>query len=61
MILILAACTDGDVRLSGGRNGTEGRVEICTQNTWGTVCNSDWTNTEAQVVCNQLGYARAGL
>ena len=61
MIVILAACTDGDVRLSGGRNGTEGRVEICTRNTWGTVCNSDWTSTEAQVVCNQLGYARAGL
>ena len=56
-----AACTDGDLRLTGGRNATEGRVEICSQNSWGTVCNTNWTDIDSQVVCNQLGFADTGL
>lgn len=52
-------CEDGDVRLSGGGKESEGLVEICVNNRWGTVCgdgNSDWGNDEAAVVCHQLGY-----
>ena len=54
-------CSNGDIRLSGGRNGTEGLVEICSGSTWGTVCDDFWGATDAQVVCNQLGFARTGL
>ena len=30
-------CTDGEVRLVGGSNETEGTVEVCHNKTWGMV------------------------
>ena len=57
-------CHDGDVRLVGGRQPNEGRVEVCFNETWGTVCDYinqwDWNTSEADIVCKQLGYAAAG-
>ena len=33
----------------------EGRVEICFNRVWGTICGNDWDSREATVVCRQLG------
>ena len=53
-------CHDGDIRLVGGSVTNEGRVEICYNNQWGTVCDDLFGSPEARVVCRQLGYSTAG-
>lgn len=54
------ACTNGDIRLIGGSTSFEGRVEICYNNNWGTVCDDQWGTPDATVACRQLGYSTTG-
>lgn len=42
------------VRLSGGYNNVEGRVEVFLNNVWGTICNAGWGSMDSRVVCHTL-------
>ena len=57
---IMVACPPGDVRLVGGSVLDEGRVELCYNNAWGTICDDGFDENDANVVCRQLGYPDHG-
>lgn len=37
-----------------------GRIEVCIGGAYGTVCDNEWDNKDASVVCHQLGFSRYG-
>ena len=54
-------CQNGDIRLVNGTTAFEGRLEICWNETWGTICDEFWSGLDAQVACRQLGYSSSGM
>ena len=54
---------EGQIRLrgTGASSSREGRVEMCLDKVWGTVCGYGWDTADARVVCRQLGYSAIGM
>ena len=48
-------CSYGDVRLVNGSSPLEGRVEICINNAWGSVCTDAVSEDDVEVICRQIG------
>ncbi|XP_072745020.1 uncharacterized protein [Anoplolepis gracilipes] len=45
-----------ELRLANGSSPMQGRVEVRHHGVWGTVCDDDFTNATAAVICRSLGY-----
>ena len=56
LCIVMSICAPGEIRLQGSFQNGSGRVEVCKNNAWGTVCDDSWDNSNAMVVCRQLGY-----
>ena len=52
---VIGDCNTGDIRLVNGTSPLEGRLEVCINNAWGTVCRESFSSDEANVACRQLG------
>lgn len=49
-------CVDGDLRLQDGLSVYEGRLEVCHNELWGTICDDVWNQQASNVACRQLGF-----
>ena len=59
--IISVYCNNGNLRLAGSTVPSQGRVELCWNETWGTICDELWSTNDANVACRQLGYAASGM
>ena len=53
-------CKDGDTRLANGMNKFQGRVEVCYNRIWGSVCSYSWDVKDSNVICKALGFQSVG-
>ena len=55
-IISSVVCNNNGIRLIGIMNTVQGRVEVCYQGRWGTVCGYSWDFRDAMVACRQLNH-----
>jgi len=45
-----------EIKLVGGPGPREGRLEVCYDDDWGTVCDDFFDDVDAAVACYHLGF-----
>ena len=57
-------CSEGSIRLQDTFTNTTavlyGRLEVCYNERWGTVCDTGFSKVNADVTCRQLGFIEGG-
>ncbi len=53
-------CTNGETRLVHGDHNYIGRIEVCVNGIWGTICDDSFTDVDATVVCRSLNLPTEG-
>ena len=57
----MSDCSEGSVRLTGGKHAYEGYVEVCVDGIWTHISDNGWDDIDARVVCRQLkAYGTSG-
>ena len=59
-VFIVEAINTGTLRLVGSNSPNEGRVQVYIGGQWVRVCDDGWDDSEAGVVCRQLGFGTSG-
>jgi len=59
-VAVSCAGSKVEVRLNGGRDPREGRLEVLYNGVWSSVCNKGFSHAAARVVCNMLGFGYIG-
>ena len=61
-ILYAVLCSEGEVKLVGGSDDGDisGRVEMCVNEEWRSICSLGWSAQNTEVLCRELGYATRG-
>lgn len=54
-------CSHGQLRLVNGSNTIEGRLEICVNSAWGSVCGNSFSSDDANVACRVLSERHSGI
>ena len=57
---IAGNCTSGEVQLVDGKSKYEGRLEVCYEGSWTSLCSSGVNSHVAAVVCRQLNFTTIG-
>ena len=56
------SCTNNALRMIRSQNWTpfngRGRIEICSNGQWGTICDDGWNLNDVKVACFQLGFSK---